>query len=57
MDTIMVDLAKLHYDINCEEFKATLSKYELFKDPEVEPLVSKIVDIIAKLAPNFQQDA
>jgi len=52
-DTIAVDLAMIHYEINCEEFKATISKYDLFSESTLQPLIEEIVATIAKLAPNF----
>ena len=53
-DALCADFAKLHYDISCEEFKATISKYDILNDSDVQSLTSTIVETIASLAPNFQ---
>lgn len=53
-DNLLVDLANLHYGINCEEFKATLAKYEIVALEEVKPLVTQVLDTIASNSPNFK---
>ena len=48
-DTLLVDYAMIHFGINCEEFKATVSKYDLLNDRELKPQVTAIVDKISEL--------
>jgi hypothetical protein len=53
-DNILVDLANSHYGVNCEEFKATLAKYDIINLKEMQTLVNHILDKIASLSPNFK---
>lgn len=53
-DNLLVDYVKLHFEVNCEEFKATVSKYDLLNDAAVKTTVDVMIDTIIKLSPNFE---
>lgn len=52
-DNLVVDYARINYDINCEEFKASISKYDLLNDKELKDLLSEILDTVISISPNF----
>jgi hypothetical protein len=53
-EALTSDFAKKHYNnIGCEEFKASLARYDILQAPEVKDLVERIIKTIARLAPNF----
>lgn len=53
-DNLLIDYVKLHFGVNCEEFKATVSKYDLLNDPSVKATVDEIIETIISLSPNFE---
>jgi hypothetical protein len=54
-DSILADLALEHFQINCEEFKATVSKYDLLHEGELHSLVDQVIQTIVSLSPNIQE--
>ena len=54
-DCLISDYASLHFGVNCEEFKATISKYDLLHDADASEIVEEILDTISKLSPNYQE--
>ena len=53
-DSLLVDYAKLNYGISCEEFKASLAKYEILRDPTLKSILDSIVTKIQEILPSLQ---
>lgn len=50
-EALASDFAKLHYNnISCEEFKASIARYDILAAPEVAELMKQIVSTIKSLA-------
>ncbi len=53
-DNMCSDFARLHHDLDCEEFKATVSRYDLLNADENKDLVNQILDTIERVASTLQ---
>lgn len=56
IDRIAPDYAFLHYQIMSEEFKATITKYDLLNDAFLKNEVEEIVNTIEKLSNRFVEE-
>lgn len=48
-ELLVFDLAMVHKDINCEEFKALAQKYEAGNDPAIVKHISNIAEKLNEL--------
>jgi hypothetical protein len=53
-DNMVADYTYLKFNINIEEFKAIVSKYNLLQSQEIAPLYEHIVTEVVKLSPNIE---
>jgi len=53
-DILMSDYVLVNNQINCEDFKSLMTRYDVLKNSSVADVVEKIIDTIAILAPNFE---
>ena len=56
-DSLVADYTYLKFNINIEEFKAIVSKYDLLKSEEIAPLYQQIVDAVVRISPNIEEGA
>ena len=52
-DALIVDYALMNYSIHGEEFKATLSKYDVLNDANVKPYLNSVIEKLHELNEKF----
>ena len=53
-DALLVDYAYIHYTLHSEEFRATVTKFNLTKDPSLQDHLNAIVDKLFELNSRYE---